>query len=124
MKKTLKSILNSMAITISVFASLGALTPAISNAEVTTPSDEVQSTGTKYGDWSDSVIHTVVQTKDLLGIPLYDKDGNVIENRSLGANSFWFTDTRHENSKTGEVFYRVATNEYVSEKSLTSYVEK
>ncbi|AKP67981.1 SLAP domain-containing protein [Companilactobacillus ginsenosidimutans] len=64
--------------------------------------------------WKTTPLDTIVHTKDLIGIPLYDQDGNIIEYQALGADSYWYTDKKIENPKTGEVFYRVSTNEYVS----------
>lgn len=64
--------------------------------------------------WKITSLDTVIHTKDLLGIPLYDENGNIIERQALAADSYWYTNGSKQNLKTGELFYRVSTHQYVS----------
>lgn len=59
-------------------------------------------------------LNEIIHTKNLIGIPLYDETGNIIERRALAADSYWYANGKKENLQTGEIFYRVSTHEYVS----------
>ena len=65
-------------------------------------------------DWQVKPLNEVIHTKDLIGIPLYDENGQIIERRALSADSYWYTNGSKTDPKTNEVFYRVSTHEYVS----------
>jgi hypothetical protein len=64
--------------------------------------------------WEVTPLDTIIHTKNLIGIPLYDENGNIIEREALSADSYWYTNGSKTNPKTGEVFYRVSTHQYVS----------
>ncbi|MCH4009068.1 SLAP domain-containing protein [Companilactobacillus sp.] len=76
--------------------------------------DVVQAMNSETPTWKTTPLDTVIHTKDLIGIPLYDENGQIIERRALGADSAWYTNGMKENTKTGEIFYRVSTHEYVN----------
>lgn len=54
------------------------------------------------------------------GAPLYDDNGNVIPNLSLANNTLWYTDYANIRLSDGQIFYRVATDEFVSDKDITT----
>jgi hypothetical protein len=54
---------------------------------------------------------------------LYDQKGNKVNGRALAQGTDWFTDTKRVNNNTGEVFYRVSTNEWVKA-SEVKYADK
>ena len=56
----------------------------------------------------------IVNTKTVTN--LYTKDGQLIQNRKLGANSSWMTD--QVLTYQGQTYYRVATNEYLRSKDV------
>ena len=63
---------------------------------------------------------TVKVTKQSSPAALYDANGNYIRTRALAPNSGWYTDIQRVKSN-GENYYRVSTNEYVSEKDVDFY---
>ncbi|MQS89631.1 hypothetical protein [Companilactobacillus mishanensis] len=54
---------------------------------------------------------------------LYDHKGVRITGRALGQGTDWYTDTKRVNNNTGEVMYRVSTNEWVKAADV-AYVDK
>lgn len=69
------------------------------NGEVTTPIEDL--------------------SNDTIVTHLYDGKGNQITQRALAQGTDWFTDTKRTNNNTGEVFYRVSTNEWVKASDVT-----
>ncbi|MQS89253.1 hypothetical protein [Companilactobacillus mishanensis] len=67
-----------------------------------------------------SSFEDIIHTKNLIGIPLYDKNLNIIEYAALPADSYWYTNGSIFNQNTNELFYRVSTNEYVSSVDITT----
>lgn len=51
-------------------------------------------------------------------VELYDINGKTVSNRGLQPKTAWVFDRKLTNNKNGKVYYRVATNEYVSEKDV------
>lgn len=92
------------------------LYPINSEQQYVKSTDVVQAENSEQpaNNWITKPLDQVIYTKDLLGIPLYDEDGNIIARRSLGANTAWYTNGTKENTATGEVYYRVSTHEYVN----------
>ncbi|AKP68068.1 SLAP domain-containing protein [Companilactobacillus ginsenosidimutans] len=54
---------------------------------------------------------------------MYDGKGNRISGRALAQGTDWYTDTKRLNNNTGEVMYRVSTNEWVKAADI-SYADK
>lgn len=50
---------------------------------------------------------------------LYKKDGTVVSNRALASNSSWFSD--QQMTRNGEIYYRVASNEWVKASAVYPY---
>lgn len=54
------------------------------------------------------------------GATLYDSQGNELTGRKLADGSLWYTDFAQTRLSDGQVFYRVSTDEFVSEKDVTT----
>lgn len=80
-------------------------------------------------NYSDSNVSGVVSTPMVnandssIVTHLYDMKGNRISGRALAQGTDWYTDTKRVNNNTGEVMYRVSTNEWVKANDVT-YVDK
>lgn len=80
-------------------------------------------------NYSDSDVNGVVTTpvtdmsNDTVVTHLYDSKGNQIAGRALAQGTDWYTDTKRVNNATGEVMYRVSTNEWVKASDV-SYADK
>lgn len=75
-------------------------------------------------DISGVVTTPIVNAGDTSNIThLYDQKGNRINGRALAQGTDWFTDTKRVNNNTGEVYYRVSTNEWVKASDV-SYADK
>lgn len=74
--------------------------------------------------YSETKVKGIVDTKsaDSLSksyVELYDINGKKISNRGLQPKTAWAFDRKLTNNKNGNVYYRVAINEYVNEKDVT-----
>uniref|UniRef100_UPI0019D6B917 SLAP domain-containing protein n=1 Tax=Companilactobacillus metriopterae TaxID=1909267 RepID=UPI0019D6B917 len=76
-------------------------------------------------NYTDTAIDDVVDTpivnlsNDTIVTHVYDANGNQIANRALAQGTGWKTDTKRVNNATGQVYYRVATGEYVKAEDVT-----
>lgn len=82
-----------------------------------------------FDNWTDSEINGEVSTPVVnmsdpnIVTNLFDGKGNKVTGRALAQGSDWFTDTKRVNNNTGEVMYRVSTNEWVKASDV-SYRDK
>ncbi|WP_432264338.1 SLAP domain-containing protein, partial [Companilactobacillus metriopterae] len=68
-------------------------------------------TDTKIDDIVDTPI--VNLSNNTIVTHVYDANGKLVANRALAQGTGWKTDTKRVNNATGQVYYRVATGEYV-----------
>ncbi|WP_099973943.1 SLAP domain-containing protein [Lactobacillus terrae] len=74
-------------------------------------------TETKIDDIVDTPV--VNLSNDTIVTHVYDVNGKQIANRALSQGTGWKTDTKRVNNATGQVYYRVATGEYVKAEDVT-----
>lgn len=82
---------------------------ATDQSQTATATTQANSTTT-----STTPMQAVVTTKNVA--VLYTQDGKQISNRALGNNTPWYTDQKL--SYNGDIYYRVATNEYTNGKDV------
>ncbi|WP_099973946.1 SLAP domain-containing protein [Lactobacillus terrae] len=76
-------------------------------------------------NYTDTAIDNIVDTpivnlsNDTIVTHVYDANGKLIANRALAQGTGWVTDTKRVNNATGQVYYRVATGEYVKAEDVT-----
>ncbi|MFD1417411.1 C39 family peptidase [Companilactobacillus keshanensis] len=87
-------------------------TPSSTGNTTATDTTTTTSDQNQYSDEAtDGIFHVNGSTAFL-----YQGDGTRVDNRALGANTPWYTDTKRTWGD-GSVYYRVSTNEYVNQTS-------
>ena len=96
----------------------GSVTTPITPVTPSTPSKPGTSTTTNVPGKVES--HSAnVTTHASMDVPLFNKDGKVIKNRALASNSNWHVDKKM--TLKGQVFYRVATDEWIKAEHVYEY---
>lgn len=65
-----------------------------------------------------ATVHTLSAFKT---VPLYDGDGNAVNNESVSGDTNWYTNRQINNNDTGVSYYQIATNRYVSSEYIDTY---
>lgn len=65
-------------------------------------------------EWTQTKINLTIHTKNLMGMPLYDQQGQVIKDQSAPANQDYSVVETVRNNQTGETFYGIGNNQFLS----------
>lgn len=76
---------------------------------------------TGVADMQVSYDHAIIHSIDSSNIPLYDQNGNVIPGVNLQGNYYWYTNQEIYDRDSGNSYFQVSTNRYVSEQDIDSY---
>ncbi|WP_125711985.1 C39 family peptidase [Companilactobacillus kedongensis] len=90
-------------------------TPASADNTNNTTTADTTTTVNNQNQYSDEAADGIFHVNGSIAF-LYQGDGTRVDNRALGANTPWYTDTKRT-WNDGSVYYRVSTNEYVNQTS-------
>lgn len=99
-------------------ALLGSFSTSTASAAKNAPANAAVS-----ATWTDTTINITIHTKNLIGLPIYDQNGQIIEHQNAPANQDFATSQLHKNATTKEVFYKIGDNQYLSANEVLSGIK-
>lgn len=70
-------------------------------------------TQTQAQTWTDTKVDQTIHTKNLIGMPVYNKNGVIQERQNVDADTDYHITSIHKSNQTGEVFYQFDNDKYI-----------